>query len=132
PREVKERFPLVDESIIQGALWDPDAGLVVPRSQRVAGVLVEQAVASGKLQVFPNTPATALDVRNGRVCGVEPSKGYIESPVVILSSGIWGPLVAGMAGEELPLMPFEHPLLFFGPYDEFAGTGKEIGYPLFR
>lgn len=132
PREVKALFPLADESIIQGAMWDPDAGLVVPRSQRVAGVLVEQAVSSGKLQIFPNTPATGLDVRNGRICGVETAKGYIESPVVILSSGIWGPLVAEMAGEGLPLMPFEHPLLFFGPYDEFSGTGKEIGYPLFR
>ena len=29
-------------------------------------------------------------------------------------------------------MPFEHPLLFFGPFNEFAGTGKEIGYPLLR
>ena len=29
-------------------------------------------------------------------------------------------------------MPVDHPLTFFGPYNEFAGTGKEIGYPLLR
>ena len=29
-------------------------------------------------------------------------------------------------------MPVDHPLTFFGPYDEFAGTGKDIGYPLLR
>ncbi len=29
-------------------------------------------------------------------------------------------------------MPVDHPLLWFGPYNEFAGTGKEIGYPLLR
>src|SRR3546814_3150230 len=28
PQKVKELMPLVDESVIQGALWDPDAGLV--------------------------------------------------------------------------------------------------------
>ena len=29
PAEVKAKFPLVDESVVQGGLWDPDAGLVV-------------------------------------------------------------------------------------------------------
>ena len=37
-----------------------------------------------------------------------------------------------MAGEDLPIMPVDHPLLWFGPYNEFEGTGKEIGYPLLR
>ena len=37
-----------------------------------------------------------------------------------------------MAGEDLPVMPVDHPLSFFGPYEEFAGTGKDIGYPLLR
>jgi len=132
PSEAKERFPLLDESVIQGAMWDPDAGLVIPRSQRVAGLLIERAVESGKLSTFANTPAQAIDTRNGRVCGVETHKGYIETPTVVLTAGIWGPILAGMAGVGLPLMPIEHPLLFFGPYDAFAGTGKEIGYPLFR
>lgn len=132
PKRVKELFPLVDENVIQGALWDPDAGLVVPRSQRVAGVLVEQAVASGKLRTHANTAALAIDKHNGRVCGVETAKGYIKTDCVVLCAGIWGPLLANAAGEGLPLMPFEHPLMFFGPFDEFAGTGKEIGYPLFR
>lgn len=131
-REIKERFPLVDESVIQGGLWDPDAGLVVPRSQRVAGLLIEQAVASGKLVACPSTPAVSIDVHDGHVHGVETAKGYIETSAVVISSGIWGPLVAQLAGDDLPMMPFEHPLMFFGPYDKFAGTGKDIGYPLFR
>jgi hypothetical protein len=37
-----------------------------------------------------------------------------------------------MAGEDLPVMPVDHPLSFFAPFDEFAGTGKDIGYPLLR
>ena len=44
PAEVKERFPLIEEELIQGGLWDPDAGLVIPRSQTVAGKLVDQGV----------------------------------------------------------------------------------------
>lgn len=37
-----------------------------------------------------------------------------------------------MVGEDLPVMPVDHPLTFFGPYNEFEGTGKEIGFPLLR
>jgi hypothetical protein len=37
-----------------------------------------------------------------------------------------------MVGEDLPVMPVDHPLTFFGPYNEFEGTGKDIGFPLLR
>jgi len=132
PKEAKEKFPLLEEELIQGAMWDPDAGLVIPRSQRVAGLLVEEAVARGKLQTFANTAVSGIDIADGRVMGVETAKGYVQTPVVIVSAGLWGPLIAELAGEGLPMMPVEHPLLFFGPFDEFAGTGKEIGYSLLR
>ncbi|MEZ5478141.1 MAG: FAD-dependent oxidoreductase [Thiolinea sp.] len=132
PAEAKEKFPLLEEDMVQGALWDPDAGLVVPRSQTVAGELVEEAVATGKLQAFANTPCTGLKIENGRICGVETPKGTIEAEYVVVCAGLWGRLIAGMAGEDLPIMPVDHPLTFFKPYEEFAGTGKEIGYPLLR
>lgn len=130
--EVVERFPLIKRELVLGGMWDPDAGLVVPRSQRVAGELVERAVESGHLRAFADTAAQDIDVQDGRVCGVQTAKGYIATPVVILACGIWGPLPAAMAGVALPLMPVEHPLMFFGPFDTFAGTSKEIGYPLMR
>lgn len=45
---------------------------------------------------------------------------------------LWGRLIAEMAGEDLPVMPVDHRLTCFGPYDAFANTGKEIGWPLLR
>ncbi|MFV8834071.1 FAD-dependent oxidoreductase [Aquisalimonas sp.] len=130
--EAKERMPLLNEEMVQAALWDPDAGLVIPRSQQVAGELVEEAKASGRLQAFANTPATDIDIQNGRICGVETPRGYIKADRVVVCCGLWGRLIAEMALEDLPMMPVEHPLLWFGPYEEFAGTGHEIGYPLLR
>jgi len=131
-REAKERFPLLEEDRIQGALWDPDAGLVSPRSQTVVGELVDRAQASGKLRAFANTAVTGLDVAGGRVRGVHTARGFIETSTVVVCAGLWGRLIAAMAGEDLPIMPVEHPLTFFGPYTEFAGTGKDIGHPLLR
>jgi glycine cleavage system aminomethyltransferase T/glycine/D-amino acid oxidase-like deaminating enzyme len=130
--EAKAKFPLLEQSMIQGAMWDPDAGLVVPRSQKVAGDLIDEAVAGGHLQAFPYTPALRIVVEEGKVRGVETRRGVIETDRVVLSTGIWGPLIAEQTGVGLPLMPLEHPLLFFGPYEALTGSGKEIVYPLFR
>lgn len=132
PAEIKEKFPLIEEDMVQGGLWDPDAGLVIPRSQTVAGKLVDQGVAAGRLQAFANTSARSLVIEGGRIRGVVTDRGTIMADHVVVCAGLWGRLIAEMAGEDLPVMPIDHPLTFFGPYNEFAGTGKEIGWPLLR
>lgn len=130
--EAKKRFPLLEEDMIQGALWDPDAGLVVPRSQTVAGELIEAGEAKGALTTLANTPATELIIEEGKIKGVVTHRGTIMADQVVVCAGLWGRLIAEMAEEDLPVMPVDHPLLFFGPYDEFKDTGKDIGYPLLR
>ena len=132
PQEIKEKFPLIEEHLVQGGLWDPDAGLVIPRSQVVAGLLVDEGTKAGKLQSFANCPASSLVIEDGRIKGVVTERGTIMADYVVICAGLWGRLIAEMAGEDLPVMPVDHPLLWFGPYDKFAGTGKEIGYPLLR
>ena len=47
--EAKEKMPLLEQDMIQGALWDPDAGLVIPRSQVVSGEIVDACEKTGKL-----------------------------------------------------------------------------------
>ena len=132
PAEVKQRFPLIEQDLVAAALWDPDAGLVIPRSQTVAGKLVDMGIAAGKLAAYANTPATALVIEDGHIRGVVTPRGTIRADLVIVCAGLWGRQIAEMAGEDLPVFPVDHPLTFFGPFDEFAGTGKDIGYPLLR
>ncbi|TIW50256.1 MAG: FAD-dependent oxidoreductase, partial [Mesorhizobium sp.] len=83
---------------------------------------VDQGVASGKLQSFANTSAKSLIVENGRIKGVVTERGTIMADYVVVCTGIWGRLTAALVGEDLPVMPIDHPLTFFGPYNEFAGT----------
>lgn len=130
--EIKEKFPLINEDMVQGGMWDPDAGLVTPRSQIVAGELVEAAEATGRLTSFANTAAEDLVIEDDRIRGVVTRHGTVMADYVVVCAGLWGRLIAGMAGEDLPVMPVDHPLTFFGPYKEFVGTGKDIGYPLLR
>ncbi len=111
--EAKEKFPLLDEDSIMGAMWDPDAGLVVPRSQDVVSFAVESAKEKGSLKTLTNTPATGFKIEKDRIIGVRTKKGIIKTNKVVVASGIWGPLLGDMAGVPVPLSPLEHPLLFF-------------------
>ncbi len=132
PKQAKEKFPMLDETSIRGAMWDPDAGLVAPRSQEVVHHMVERATKNGTLRTFTNTAATGFEIANGRLTGVHTSRGTIRAPRVVVSCGIWGPLLGEMAGVGVPLWPIEHPLLFFGPLDSIQGTDEYLVYPLLR
>jgi glycine/D-amino acid oxidase-like deaminating enzyme len=64
---------------------------------------------------FANTPAQSLIVEGGRIKGVVTHRGTIMADHVVVCAGIWGRLIAEMVGEDLPVMPVDHPLTFFGP-----------------
>jgi glycine cleavage system aminomethyltransferase T/glycine/D-amino acid oxidase-like deaminating enzyme len=130
--EAKEKFPLLEESSIRGAMWDPDAGLVVPRSIDLVHDMVKRGVDDGFLRTFTNTPATGFEIEDGRITAVQTRQGSIEAPLVVVTSGIWGPEVAGLAGVPVPLWPVEHPLLFFGPLESIQGTDQFLVHPLLR
>jgi len=130
--EAVEKFPLLEEDSMIGAMWDPDAGLVVPRSQEVVNFAVETAKEKGALKTFTNTPATGFETENGKIVAVKTDRGIIKTNKVVIASGIWGPLMGDMAGVGVPLMPVEHPLLFFGPYEEIQDTEEMLVYPLLR
>ena len=130
--EATEKFPLLDEESIRGAMWDPDAGLVIPRSQDVVSYAVEKARETGALTTYIDTPATGFAVKKGRIVGVETDKGLIRTDKVVIASGIWGPLLGEMAGVPIPLSPVEHPLLFFGPLPQAQDAKDFLVYPLLR
>ena len=132
PADAKQKFPLLDEESIRGAMWDPDAGLVVPRSLDVVLEMTLRAEKKGALRNFTQTPATGFEIEAGRVTGVHTRQGTIRAPRVVICCGIWGPLLGDMAGVPVPLWPVEHPLLFFGPLKSIQGTREHLVHPLFR
>jgi glycine cleavage system aminomethyltransferase T len=105
---------------------------VIPRSQDVVSFAVEHAKDKGALKTFTDTPAIDFEVENDRVTGVHTDKGFIKADKIVICSGIWGPLMGKKAGVPVPLMPLEHPLLFFGPLPEAQGADDFLVYPLLR
>ncbi len=135
--EAAARHPFLAADAIRGALWDPQAGLVVPRSQAFAGKMVDELVASGGVEVFPNTPVLRIVSEDGKVRGVETTRGTISADRVIVACGIWGALVGRKAGVAVPVAAGEHPLLFFrgAKLDALLqqhAPREEMSYPLLR
>jgi len=61
------------------------------------------------------TRVLAIDVRDGRVRGVETTAGPIRTEVVVNAAGMYAPEIGRMAGVTIPLVPMAHQYLTTKP-----------------
>ena len=110
PARVKRLAPFLDVSPhtrypIMGALYHPPGGII--RHDAVNWAYARGADRRG-VHIHQNTEVVGIDVRGGRVTGVQTSRGPIAAPVVINCTAGWASLVSDMAGVRLPIIT--HPL----------------------
>ncbi|MFB6805627.1 sarcosine oxidase subunit beta family protein [Streptomyces sp. NPDC056387] len=110
PAQVKEACPIVDTSPdvrhpVLGATHQPRAGIA--KHDHVAWGFARAADAAG-IDLVQNCEVTGIDVRDGRVIGVQTSLGPIAAGRVALCAAGHSSVLAALAGFELPLQ--SHPL----------------------
>ena len=113
PAEVKELVPPIDlregkPLPITGALYHPPGGVI--RHDAVVWGYARGADRLGA-ELHPFTEVTGIARRNGRVTGVETSRGAVRAGTVVNATAGWSSTVAAMAGVELPITT--HPLQAF-------------------
>jgi sarcosine oxidase, subunit beta len=100
PTEAQEIVPQVAVDDLCGAVFNPVAGFVTPdlvvqgcarRAARL-GARVEQSCAANRIVV-----------EDGRVTGVDTTRGRIETECVVLTAGVWSRELAATAGFDLPV-----------------------------
>ena len=105
PAQALERWPLLETSDLQGAIWLPRDGVANPTD-------VTQSLAKGArmcgAQVFERTRVIGIDVVDGVVRGVRTDAGDIEAEIVVNCAGQWAKAVGAMAGVTVPLHSAEH------------------------
>ena len=104
-RQCKELVPQLDisEDItypIFGGMYHPPGGTL--RHDAVVWGLARGAAARGA-HIHQQTEVTGIDVENGRVTGVQTDRGPIAAPRVLIATGGYGVLTAGLAGIRLPI-----------------------------
>ena len=117
--EAAERWPMMRDDDILGAVWSPDDGRVSP-SDLCAG-LIKGAKNRGA-KIFEDTGVTGIITEAGRIKAVETSAGAIKCDAVALCTGLWSREVAAMAGAEVPAWPCEHFYLLTKPVDGINGN----------
>jgi glycine/D-amino acid oxidase-like deaminating enzyme len=94
---------------------DVDAGNADVSSATASGSVAEDVRASRAL----GTGASALPVSESRrISGVQTSRGFISTRVVVNAAGAWAAQIAEMAGASLPVEPLRRQLVPTEPFDQ--------------
>ena len=106
PDEIKKACPQIDISCsgqapILGALYHGPGSIA--RHDGVAWGYARGADGYGA-EIYQNTEVLSIDVKNGKVCGVNTNKGYIETKQVLCAVAGFTPRITEMVGLKTPII----------------------------
>ena len=105
PDEIAELCPEMDLSEdvtwpVVAALYHPPGGII--RHDAVVWGYARGADRQG-IEIHPHTEVTGIERSNGRVTGVETTRGHVKTDMVVSATAGWSTLVADLAGVPLPI-----------------------------
>jgi sarcosine oxidase subunit beta len=117
PEDIAKMVPQLRVDDILGGTFCPTDGFVDPHSVMMGFML--NAREKG-VRLWLDTTVTGIGLEAGvarRISGVQTSRGYISTPIVVNAAGPWAAQVAEMAGAELPVEPLRRQLVPTEPFD---------------
>jgi heterotetrameric sarcosine oxidase gamma subunit len=121
PEQTAKLIPLVDPSLIVGAMFSPTSGVI--KTSLVASSMQRVAAATGRAAFYDHTEVIDILIERDRVIGVttnNPEFERVDCPQVVLCNNIWAPVLAAKAGITMPLFPGEHQYIFTTPVPDLA------------
>jgi 4-methylaminobutanoate oxidase (formaldehyde-forming) len=126
--EARERFPLMSIDGVLGAIFLPTDGWLDPSGLALA---FAAGARRGGVDVRTHTRVVGIDVRDGRVTGVEleqrGERTRIAADVVVNAGGMFAAEIGRLAGVTIPIIPMAHEYLFTEAID-----GVHPGLPQLR
>lgn len=105
PKEVQQKWPLLNVDDVIGAIWYPKDGKCNPADTTMA--LARGARMKG-VKIFEDTNVQRVIVENGVAVGVETDQGIIRAEKVVNCAGMWARAVGEQIGVNIPLQACEH------------------------
>ena len=112
PKGAREVVPHLNIEGLLGATFCPTDGHANPFHCTFA--YAKGAERMG-VEFATYTEVTGLRTANGKITGVETSKGYVEAGTVINAAGYNASRIAGMVGVDVPVLPERHQILITEP-----------------
>jgi glycine/D-amino acid oxidase-like deaminating enzyme len=101
----REKWPLMSFERAQAVLWCPTDGYLQPSDLTMSYVAHARRLGA---RFQTKTAVEQVVVKNGRVTGVETTRGPIECEMVINAAGSHAYHIARSVGLELPIVPVRH------------------------
>ena len=105
PGEVRQLAPMMETFEGEGLAWEPDSGYANP--YLVTASYAARARDLGA-QIATRSPATGIEIANGRVQAIITGQGRVATPVAVVAAGPWSNSLMGGTGVNLPLIPVRH------------------------
>ncbi|MCC6471875.1 MAG: GcvT family protein [Alphaproteobacteria bacterium] len=125
--DIKRLHPLVELDGILGAAFVRDDGVLDPSMTTHAFARLARGRGA---EIYRQTRVTALDQKPSGDWQVVTDKGAIRAEVVVIAAGFWSPVVAAMAGVQVPIVPTERQYLVTEAIPAVAALEFEL--PMFR
>lgn len=131
PDEVRQRIPLLNPDTILGGYFVEGDGIA--KAVNVCAAMAADVMEMGAADFAGGVEVTGFDIEDGQLQAVRTNRGVVETGQVLICAGIWGPKVARLAGESVPLTPVEHQYVITEPLGALAqDRDKEVLHPILR
>ncbi len=107
---------LIGDDVVGGSFCPTD-GFVDPYS--VMTGFAKRARDLG-VRTWLDTVVTGIDVREGRVTGLETSREYVSTGAVVNAAGPWAAGVARLARVEIPVQPLRRQIVKTEPFEQLS------------
>jgi glycine/D-amino acid oxidase-like deaminating enzyme len=124
PEDARSLSPVLRLAEDAVVVWEPRSGYGSPHE--VAGSFARRFGELGG-DLRQSTPATAIEVRNGRVEAVRTPRGDIATAHVVLAPGPWAARAGRLAGLDLPVVASRESIITLRPE---SGAGFHPRHPV--
>ena len=128
PEKIHEIIPDLKLDGILGAGWCPDDGFF--DATMISNTLARKAREAGA-QVLIGTEVQAVNVKDGKVTGVETNKGHFDLDVLVDASGPWTRFMGKKVGIELPIWHTKAEVFILKPTENLGYNFPVLKYPRF-
>ena len=111
-----ELEPYLDPKYHSGVFYPQDAQC---QPMLAAAHVIRTVVARGGAFIS-QAKVTNINVREGRVAGIETSQGNFTAPIIVNATGTWAGELAQMAGSHLPIAPRKGFILVTEPTKKYV------------
>ncbi len=121
--DIRGMFPQLRGDDIVGGTFCPTDGFVDPYSAMIG--FMSWAADHGA-ELWKNTLVTSIQKDASGITGIETSRGWVSTRMIVNCAGAWAGSVGEMAGVNLPVEPLRRMLVPTEPFDQFPHSAPMI------